>query len=290
MNPLKKLQRTCAVSAAPPGMVLERFIADTGANRSVHPNPKSAFNYFPLPLDISTASGSKSMKSEGVGVMKLYTPTKKAVSGFDRVIFCKNVTEKLCSVGELCDAGYVFVFDDKKLTMYEQNNFSVKGNIITSDLRDERTKLYPINLYRDLNEKNGVQNVSTPSVSVILAPPCPSLSIIEQRKELPLVISDKPSAALLAKSYINPSLSDIDRFHAKFGDVGIKYLKRCMPNLKIPNKYRCDICIDGKIHKFGHKKCAEGVRREFLPGVCIHSDHSGLRSIYFWLSLFSALS
>ncbi len=35
------------------------------------------------------------------------------------------------------------------------------------------------------------------------------------------------------------------------------------------------MCISGKSHKFGHKKCAEGVRREFLPGVCIHSDHSG---------------
>jgi transposase InsO family protein len=43
----------------------------------------------------------------------------------------------------------------------------------------------------------------------------------------------------------------------------------------MPAKYRCDVCISGKMHKFGHKKCAEGVRREFLPGVCIHSDHSG---------------
>jgi hypothetical protein len=45
--------------------------------------------------------------------------------------------------------------------------------------------------------------------------------------------------------------------------------------LKIPQQYRCDICIDGKIHKFGHKACADGVRMEFLPGVCIHTDHSG---------------
>ena len=52
-------------------------------------------------------------------------------------------------------------------------------------------------------------------------------------------------------------------------------MKRCIPSLKIPKQYRCDICIDGKIHKFGHKACEASVRKIYLPGVCIHSDHSG---------------
>ena len=30
-----------------------------------------------------------------------------------------------------------------------------------------------------------------------------------------------------------------------------------------------------KIHKFGRKACEASVRKEYLPGVCIHSDHSG---------------
>ena len=74
------------------------------------------------------------------------------------------------------------------------------------------------------------------------------------------MISDIPlTSAFLAKTYKLPGLSDLDKYHSKFGDVGIKYMKRCMPSLKIPKQYRCDICIDGKVHKFGHKACAEGV-------------------------------
>ena len=48
-----------------------------------------------------------------------------------------------------------------------------------------------------------------------------------------------------------------------------------MPQLSIPKQYRCEICIDGKIHHFGHKKVQDGVRMQYLPGVCIHTDHSG---------------
>jgi hypothetical protein len=75
--------------------------------------------------------------------------------------------------------------------------------------------------------------------------------------------------------YVKPGLDEVDRYHAKFGDIGVRYLKRCLPNLKIPTQYRCEVCIDGKIHKFGHKACAEGMRTQYLPGVCIHTDHSG---------------
>ena len=93
---------------------------------------------------------------------------------------------------------------------------------------------------------------------------------------LPKDVPDEPlPAALLGRTYAKPGLTEIDRYHAKFGDVGIKYMKRCLPDLKVPHQYRCEVCIDGKIHKFGHKACAEGVRMEYLPGVCIHSDHSG---------------
>ena len=134
-------------------MTIEKFFADSGANRSVYPNAKAATSYFPLPLDVSTASGSKSMKSEGVGTMKFLTPKGEPINGFDRVIFCKNVSEKLCSVGELCDCNYICVFDDQKLTIYHKENFSVKGKILTCDERDKRSRLYPITLHRSLGEK-----------------------------------------------------------------------------------------------------------------------------------------
>jgi len=55
-------------------MVAERFFADTGANRTMHPNPKSAADYYPQTMSISTAAaGSKTLVSEGVGRIELYT-------------------------------------------------------------------------------------------------------------------------------------------------------------------------------------------------------------------------
>lgn len=50
----------------PPGCVTEKFYADTGANRSIHPNGRSAATFYRLPLEISTASAGKPMRSEGV--------------------------------------------------------------------------------------------------------------------------------------------------------------------------------------------------------------------------------
>ena len=86
---------------------------------------------------------------------------------------------------------------------------------------------------------------------------------------------DSLPAAMLAHTYIKSGLSDIDRLHAKCGDVGIKYKKRAFPDLKIPKQYRCEFCIEGKMHKFGHPACAPGRRTMYDPGVCLDADHSG---------------
>ena len=89
---------------------------------------------------------------------------------------------------------------------------------------------------------------------------------------LPPIVKDGESLpkALLAQTYVKQGLSDVERYHAKCGDVGIKYLKRAFPSLKIP-QYRCEFCIEGKIHKFGHPACKPGQRTEYSPGVCIPS-------------------
>ena len=52
-------------------------------------------------------------------------------------------------------------------------------------------------------------------------------------------------------------------------------MKKAMPELRLPKKFRCEHCIEGKIHKFGHGKAESGERIEYRPGACIHSDHSG---------------
>ena len=261
---------------APDGMVTERFYADTGANRSVHPNTRAASSFYRLSLNIGIADGSTSMTSEGVGKLLLYTPSGEKMPGFQDVVFVKKAAEKLASVGELCDAGLTCVFDKDGMYTYKADQIEIKGEVFTKDKRDAKSKLYPLTLYRKSGERENV--VSLCEVSTDSSAPVLSAKTIEMpQEELPEFIEDAQElpAALLAKTYKNPNLSDVDKYHAKFGDVGIKYIKRAMPSLKIPKQYRCDICIEGKIHKFGHKACLPGMRTEYQPGVCIHSDHSG---------------
>jgi transposase InsO family protein len=268
------------ISSEPPpplGTVCERFYADTGANRSIHPNSRSASVFSRVSLDISTASTGSSMKSEGVGQMKLYTSEGIPFPGFDKVVFSKQSAEKLASVGDLCDAGMVCVFDKHGLTTYKEEQVEIKGEMFTQDQRCKRTHLYPLTLYRKAGEKSYAnitisfadseeekkeQKSKTEKCELVLLP-----SHIFGSESLP--------SSLLAQTYIKDGLSDIDRYHAKCGDIGIKYLKRAFPLLKIPKQYRCEYCIEGKIHKFGHGPCKPGERTEYPPGVCIHSDHSG---------------
>ena len=71
----------------------------------MHSNPKAAHKYHARQVNISTAEANKPMKSEGIGIMKLFSANGMPIEGLDRVIFCKSVATKLLSVGELCNAG-----------------------------------------------------------------------------------------------------------------------------------------------------------------------------------------
>jgi hypothetical protein len=93
--------------------------------------------------------------------------------------------------------------------------------------------------------------------------------------DLPTLAHEAVVTELLAKTYVKEGLSKLDRYHAKLGDIGIKAMKKAMPNLKIPKKYRCECCIDAKMHKFGHSRVPVEGRIKYAPGTCIHSDHSG---------------
>ena len=261
------------------GKIKETFFADTGANRSIHPNTRAAANFYRVGLNIGTAHGGKCMKSEGVGKMLLYTSSGDPMPGFDRVVFAPQVAEKLCSVGDLCDAGLVCVFTQQGLHTYKSSDVKISGKEFTYDERDKNTRLFPLSLYRKSGERDISSQISALSDISASASTC----VVERNSNkcewqiLPEFIEDGEGlpAALLAKTYIKSDLSEIDRYHAKFGDVGIKYIKRALPGLKIPSQYRCEYCIEGKIHRFGHKACAPGTRTEYEPGVCLHSDHSG---------------
>jgi hypothetical protein len=115
----------------------------------VHPNNKASSSYFAQPLSIATAAQGSPLKSEGVGEMKLFSRDGTPIDGFSRTIFCKGISEKLCSVGELCNAGNVVVFDEEKVTLYKKSEkFSVNGKILCTEKRNLRTGLYPISFYR----------------------------------------------------------------------------------------------------------------------------------------------
>ena len=63
------------------------------------------------------------MRSEGVGEMKLYNKNGLLFPGFGNVIFSKQCARKLASVGELCDAGMICVFDNHGLKTFHEQNY-----------------------------------------------------------------------------------------------------------------------------------------------------------------------
>ena len=260
--------------------ICEKFIADSGANQHLHPNFRSASSFYRVGLKIGTATGPNQMVSDGVGSMIMYAPNGKPMPGFGKVVFAKQCSEKLVSIGNLCDAGMVCVFDNECLRTYQKSEVTVNGIPFTTDERDKKNKLYPISLYRNQGEKNCEPLMAALSVlnTTTTTPVISSNPLEDQPPILPTYIKENDGSlptTLLARSYIKEGLSSIERYHAKFGDVGINHLKKALPNLKFPSTFRCEFCIDGKIHKFGHKACPPGTRTEYLPGVCIHSDHSG---------------
>jgi hypothetical protein len=268
------------------GMAKETFYVDSGSNANIHKNYRAASSFYRTSIDIGTASGLKSMQSDGMGSLMLYTADGKPMPGFDKVVFAQKAVEKLASVGELCDSGLVCVFTKKGLSIYDES-VVINGSPIIQEERCPKTRLYPMTLYRKVGERGNdikqavdvlgmmVKTYDAYPPGVPLTPP--RCAYEQQIEDLPEFIDegDALPCALLARTYRKVGLSDLDRYHAKFGDIGVKYLKRCLPELHIPKQYRCETCIDAKMHKFSHRPAPPGARVEYLPGVCIHTDHSG---------------
>ena len=125
------LQALSYISYQPPATVREVFQTDTGATRTLHPNERSAASFSRVSLQIKTACIGNTMRSEGVGSMNLYTPDGKPFPGFKNVVFVKQCAQKLASVGEICDAGMVCVFDKDGLSVFEQKDINRRKNVHT---------------------------------------------------------------------------------------------------------------------------------------------------------------
>jgi hypothetical protein len=130
------------------GTVCEQFFADTGANCHIHPDTTAASSFCSMDFSIGTVTGPLAMTSDGVGSMELYTPGGSSMPGFDRVVFSKQASVKLASVGTICDQDMVCVFNSTGLRIYRSDDIKIEGQIIAQDARDPRTRLYPLSLRR----------------------------------------------------------------------------------------------------------------------------------------------
>ena len=84
------------------------------------------------PLLISIVTGLdilKSMRSEGVGKMLLYTPSGISFDGFDSVVFSKQSAEKLASIADVCDTDKICVYMRKKRIVYASVIWSAEKDI-----------------------------------------------------------------------------------------------------------------------------------------------------------------
>jgi len=92
------------------------------------------------------------MKSEGVGKMLLYTASGASMPGFDHV-FASQAAAKLASIGDICDADMVCVFDKRGLKTYKADDVKIVGKVFTQDERDPKSRLYPLTLFRKSGER-----------------------------------------------------------------------------------------------------------------------------------------
>ena len=169
------------------------------------------------------------MESDGVGSLELLTANGQVMPGLDKVIFAKTVSDKLISVGGMCDNGLVCVFDKECLTTYKENDFKAQGVIFSRDARDLKSRLYPMKLFRPC--AGSAIDVLEPTQ--VLAKYVHGQESMDW-SDMPGMVTDDQVQTLLAHVYVKPGLSEVDRYHAKLGDIGSAAMRKAVPHLKPP--------------------------------------------------------
>jgi len=116
----------------------ERFYADSGANKHLHPEATAAATFTSHAIDVNTAEGTRAFKTDGMGAMDLETPNGDSMPGFEQVLFAKHTAERLCSIPELCEAGLVCVFDAEGMKTYKRADYECNAEPFTEDGRDAK--------------------------------------------------------------------------------------------------------------------------------------------------------
>ena len=190
----------------------------------------------------------------------------------------------------------------KLLGTHRVSEVQVIGETFTEDSRDPYSRLYPISLYRTQGEKissaNEASELKGDADLAQLAQEVLARARMTATCEEPVNFGDLPKElpeediGLLASTYIKEGLTKVQRYHAKFGDVGIKAMKKAMPNFMCQRNFAVSIvslerCINLDI-KGQRRRIRSSIYREYActlttvgPTVCLSEVIATLNC--FWI-------
>jgi hypothetical protein len=232
-------------------------ILDSGANENIFYDKSVGTNLVASKMGIETAKKGDSLDALDIGSVRGWNLSHSPASVFlDRVAFSDNVTENIISVGKVCDAGNVVVFDKSGTRIMSAVDFRVSGKVLHTEARDS-VGMYPLTLKKA--ESGLMHPVALFPQGCYASQQRPAFSdedVLGASAEHGFKIEQPDeSVAALARTYRRDGMSLEEVWHAKLGHISagkMKLLK--LPDCKMPDKFRCIPCIHGKFHRNGHRR------------------------------------
>ena len=268
-----------------------RFLLDSGANESMMKDARWANRTWKSKTEIKTANPSLGINASLMGSVEVTNDLGQTIPGLDRVIFTPELRENLLSVGRLADAGYTVLFNACGVKVYRNRGLRVTGREVHYESRDSEG-LYPMTLTPTLPTKH-LLSAPPQEVRAHLASAMSTAQqvvrnarvgqsakvVLATQGPLPVSASDNEILSNLARVYPREDMSVLEKWHTRCGHASVKALKKMgikeLQGKKIPNKYRCEGCIKGKIHRIAHKEMHDQPKSNYKPGQCIATDLMG---------------
>ena len=111
---------------------------DSGANVILFHQLLKGIKLHAGEINIATASNESTMRINQKADLQLQSETGTLIEFTDAYHY-NDLQDNLMSVGIACDAGLIMIFDKKKLCVYQETNFKVSGNLISTVKRDATT-------------------------------------------------------------------------------------------------------------------------------------------------------
>ena len=272
---------------------------DSGANVILFHQLLKGIKLHAGEINIATASNESTMRINQKADLQLQSETGTLIEFTDAYHY-NDLQDNLMSVGIACDAGLIMIFDKKKLCVYQETNFKVSGNLISTVKRDATSGLYYWKLFsqerisksnafaaraRDFTRRHR-QNPSSTSISALrqafsdLQPICARANAAQGKDRVfrAVDLSGPISAdriAALSKSY-EQELSKYELYHGRLGHLSTKTIE-LVYNVKLPPKTGCIECVHGKGHHVNPKeiKKSEFTDRNLKAGEMFEVDFRG---------------